>query len=87
MPGHFRSMRAHEPGHRAEHMLAVVHHQQRLLLSQHLEQGVLERLPTAAGEAEHLRDGAHHPCHVTNRCEFHQPSPVTVVWQHVGGDL
>ena len=78
---------AHEPGHRAEHVLTVVQHQQRLLLGQHLEQGVLERLAGATADAEHLRDRLDHTGDVPDRRKLDQPRAVAITRQHVGGDL
>ena len=76
-----------QPGSRAEHVLAVIQHQQQLLAGQYPGQRPGERRPRLLPDPQRHRDHRRNLFRVAHRGQLHQPHPVREPARHLPGHL
>ena len=76
-----------QPGGRADHMLAVVQHQQQLLPGQHPRQHIGHRYPRLVRHPQRRRHHRGNQRRVSHRRQLRQPRPVREPPRHIPGHL
>ena len=86
-PRALRFDRGHQTGSRAQYMLAVIQHQEQLLIAQVHDERFHQGQARMLGDSEHRRQGVDDLFRIADRGKLTEPRAVRKIGQHLLGDL